>query len=143
MNKGFESIVDEIKFLRWSLMPAHCENLDEDEKSVEDYAKYYASSLDRSIESARRYLTAIEALASASSSDEAILADVFSARSEFAAFFPFCIDELLNVSADELKPYFDFMGITYRSDAAAGGIQKNIAQYIELLEQICRKPGSE
>jgi hypothetical protein len=135
MNKSFDSIIEEIRFLRWSLIPAYCENLDEDEKSLDDYEKYFAGNLGRCIESSRRYLTSIEALAL--SPDDEHLADVFSARSEFAASFPFCSDELVGVGADELKPYLDFMAATYRSDAVSGGLRKSIAQYVELLEEIC------
>ncbi|MFZ5875147.1 MAG: hypothetical protein ACOYXU_01945 [Nitrospirota bacterium] len=134
MSKDFEGIVDEIRFLRWSLIPPYCENLDEDEKSSSEYAHYYASNLERGIESSRKYLRAIESLAESPDIDS--FKSVFCARSEFIGSFPFCEDELIGIGTEELQPYLDFMAGTYRQESSNGGLQRNIARYIELLEKI-------
>lgn len=134
MSNTFESIVDQIRFLRWNLIPAYCENLDEDEKSYDEYEQHYEGSLERCIQDARRYLEAVEALASLS--DGEALKIIFSARSRFCQSFPFCSDELIDARADELQPYLDIMAVAYRRDSSVGELQKSIAQYIKLLEDL-------
>lgn len=132
LDKMFESVVDEIKFLRWALLPPYCENLDEDEKSSADYVQYYSANIDRCIADTSAYLSALDALYD----DEQSLEAVFAARARFAETFPFCADELRGTGGDDLQPYRAFMAATYRKDTAGRNLQGSIARYLELLEGI-------
>ena len=134
MSESIDEIVSRLKFLRMSLLPPYCENLDEDEKSVFDYVAHFTSHLEQCREDARLYLGAIAQLSE--SSNDNTLRDLFAARTRFAESFPFCVDELVTLSEDEAKPYRDYMAKIYREDVAEGFLAKTVAQYIALLDEI-------
>jgi hypothetical protein len=135
MSQSIADVVEKIRFLRLSLVPPYCENLDEDERSVDDYTAHYALRLHECKEAARKYLSALERVKS-DVGDASTATYMLEARARFAASFPFCTDELVIANADDLEGYVEHLMQAYRRDATTGFLARAVEQYIALLNEV-------
>jgi hypothetical protein len=129
---SFHEPVGRLVSLRWSILPPYCSNLDEDQKTPEDYADYFAANGRDGIAATDTYIEKLSSLAATPESDTAFQ-EVLDARTEFVRLFPFCADELTTQIS---LPTREIMHRAYLRDVTGGRLLELMREYRDIVQRI-------
>jgi hypothetical protein len=135
MDPSVRAAIDQIKYMRWSLLPPYCENLDEDERDAEAYSEYFSRRLQQSLADTLEYRTALQHFRAG---DTGAMSRVLQARTNFASTFPFCEDGLPREVDGNLTGFIDHMATVYGEEESRRRLIEDLDEYLSLLKSLER-----